>query len=114
MILSAFFFAAHDYGRTNISFAFVVGFFTGGIWLALAFGPLMLRTALGTFFVHLFGQRSLENHFKTIAVIAGLLAFVIVAATWAAVFDVATSLPIIGHQVTFMFRDSGADFSPLP
>jgi hypothetical protein len=102
MVFCAFFFAIHDYGKVNVLLSFIVGFFTGGVFLALSFGPIFLFLFLGTFFAFLSGQR---NPTKRVEVIAAIMALIVIVAAWVAVFGVASRIPVMGRQVTFMFRD---------
>jgi hypothetical protein len=53
-------------------------------------------------FAFLSGQR---NPTKRVEVIAAIMALIVIVAAWVAVFGVASPIPVMGRQVTFMFRD---------
>ena len=101
MIAFAIIFAVRDYGNVNVLLALIVGFLTGSVFLVLSYGPIALYLFLEAFFSHLSGQQNPTARVQTIAVIAALI---VVTATWATAFGVATHIPI-GQQGTYMFRD---------
>jgi hypothetical protein len=110
MPVSAFLFAVGDYGRVNVLLSFIGGFFTGGVFLILIYGPIALWMFLGTFFINLSSTpNSWERGNKPVLIIAMITAFVIVAVTWWGTFKVVTQIPIVGDQVKFMFRHADED-----
>src|SRR5262245_24381617 len=109
MLFSAVFFPFHEYGHRNIIISFVAGFITGGIWIALTVGPLILWFFLFFLFWSLLDvdkkiamQASPSSRPGTICLI---LAGIITVAVWFAAFEFFKSVPVLGEQVTFMFRD---------
>jgi hypothetical protein len=106
----AFFFAVEDYGRVNVLLSFIGGFFTGGVFFILMYGPIALWMFLGTFFINLSSTpNSWARGNKPVQIIATITAFVIVAVTWWGTFKVVTQIPIVGDQVKFMFRHADED-----
>jgi hypothetical protein len=105
MIYSAFFFAIHDYGRVNIIVSFAVGFFTGAVWCLLFYGPVVLWIFLVVLFSFLPGPYEKEptQRVQKISIIA---ASIVVIAAWIVTFDLLKNVPALGHQLTFMFRDT--------
>ena len=102
MILSAFFFAIYDYGRVNIVVSFVAGFFTGGIFILFSYGSIVLWLFLSVFFSFLPGKFMPTSRCQIISAVA---AGVVVIIAWIATLEVLKGVPILGDQITFMFRD---------
>ena len=103
MIFAAFFFAVHDYGRVNILISFVAGFFTGALFILLPFGALLLWVFLGIFLSNLTGQK--EPTKRVLVNFCFIASAIAVVALWTVSIDFLKSVPIIGDQLTFMFRD---------
>jgi hypothetical protein len=85
MPVSAILFAVEDYGRVNVLLSFIAGFFTGGIFLILLYGPIALWMFLGIFLINLSSSpNSWQHGNRPVQIIAMITAAVIVAATWGA------------------------------
>ena len=111
MFFSAVFFPFHEYGHRNIIISFVAGFITGGVWIALTVGPLVLWC----FLIYLFW--SLLDVDKKITIkrskvpgnVCVILAGIITIAAWIAVSEFFKNVPVVGEQITFMFQDFDDD-----
>ena len=91
--------------RVNIIVSFAVGFFTGAVWCLLFYGPIVLWIFLVVLFSFLPGPYEKEptQRVQKISIIA---ASIVVIAAWIVTFDLLKNVPSLGHQLTFMFRDT--------
>ena len=115
MGISAIFFAFHDYGHRNIIVSFVAGFITGGIWIVLTVGALILWIFLMILFISLYDERkeAIQRRERKIEIqrshapgnICAILAGIITVAVWFAALEFIKTIPALGEQVTFLFRD---------
>lgn len=105
MILSAFFFAIHDYGRVNVIVSFAVGFLTGAVFFLLLYGPIALWMFLALLFSFCQDPYEKESS-QRIQKISFIAASIVVFAAWFVIVALLKNVPILGNQLTFMFRDT--------
>jgi len=111
MLFSAVFFRFHDYGHRNIIVSCVAGFVTGGIWIALTVGPLILWCFLSYLFWSLLDvdKKTAIQRSKVPGNVCVILAAIITVAAWLVASEFFKKIPVVGEQVTVMFQDFDDD-----
>jgi hypothetical protein len=107
VIFCGFFFAVHDHGRVNILVSFVGGLVTGVFLFLLTYGPILLWLFLAIFLSRLTTDH--EEPTKRAQTISFITSLIAVAALWIVTLDFVKTLPVVGDQITFMFRDEDDD-----
>ncbi len=113
MLFSAICFCFYEYSHRNIIISFVAGFVTGGIWIALTAGPLVLWYFLFYLFCLLGVEKKISiQPSKVPGKACAILAGFITVAAWFPAFEFFKNIPILGDQVMFLFPNVDAREMP--
>jgi hypothetical protein len=96
---------ALDAKGVNIFVAFFAGIFTGCIWFVLSFGMILLWGFLDCLFCSLHSK----GPSKRLAIFYVITSFVITGVVWFATFELAKKIPVVGNQLTYLFRNYDED-----